>query len=83
MPVALIAGVNRCGPGNLFGRLPRPNDGTVTLAETRVPGSVPRLVNTTHFGLLASREVARQAAVYLRDGSLPCPARRAGDRLPG
>lgn len=83
VPVALICGVNRCGPGNLFGAMPHPNDGTVTVAEARVGGCVPRLVNTTHLGLLTSRAVARQAAVYLRDGALPCRARRAGGRLPG
>lgn len=83
VPVAVIVAVNRCGPGRLFARFPGLHDGTVALAETRIPGVVPRLVKTTHFGLIVSREVARQTARYLRDGTLPCPSRRAGDRLPG
>lgn len=83
VPVAVIVGVNRHGAGRLFARFPGLHDGTVALAETRIPGVVPRLLRTTHFGLIVSRETARQTARYLRDGALPCPARRAGDRLPG
>lgn len=83
VPVAVMVGVNRCGPGHLFGPLERPNDGTVSLAEARIAGVVPRPVRATHFGLLTSRAVARQTARYLRDGALPCPARRAGDKLRG
>jgi len=71
VPLAIIAGVNRCGPGNILGRLPRPNDGTVTVAETRVRGVTPRLLNVTHLGLLTSREVLRETAIFLRDGALP------------
>lgn len=75
VPVAVIAGVNRCGPGYLFRRLPRPNDGTVTVAETRIRGVTPRLLDVNHVGLLTAREVARETAIYLRDGSLPRRAR--------
>lgn len=71
VPLAIIAGVNRCGPGNILGRLPRPNDGTVTVEETRVRGVTPRLLNVTHLGLLASREALRETAIFLRDGALP------------
>jgi len=71
VPLAIIAGVNRCGPGNILRRLPRPNDGTVTVEETRVRGVTPRLLNVTHLGLLTSREVLRETAVFLRDGALP------------
>lgn len=71
IPVARIAGVRPCGPGRLLGRLPRPNDGTVALADIRGPGGPVRLVRTTHVGLLLSRRVARMTAVYLRDGRLP------------
>lgn len=71
VPVAVLAGVNRCGPGNILGKLPRPNDGTVTVEETRVHGVTPRLLDITHLGLLTSREALRETAIFLRDGALP------------
>jgi hypothetical protein len=67
--VAVIAGDRPWGLGQLVARLPRPNDGVVSVAETRLPGIADHLtLPVTHAGLLFSREVARQAGAFLTGG---------------
>ncbi|MHB1240440.1 MAG: alpha/beta fold hydrolase [Gammaproteobacteria bacterium] len=67
LDVMVIVGRRSMGIGCLFGGLPVPNDGTVTVAETRAPDCPRRvIVPTTHMGLVLSRRVARQVCGFLR-----------------
>jgi hypothetical protein len=46
-----------------------PNDGTVWLDETDLPGATDHLrVHVSHTGMVYSAEVARQVAAFLKDG---------------
>jgi pimeloyl-ACP methyl ester carboxylesterase len=67
--LGVIAGGLSFGLGRLVGRLPTPNDGTVTVAETALPGATDSVVlPVTHTGLLFSRDVVSQTAAFLRSG---------------
>lgn len=67
--VGMIAGRAPYGLGRLFGHFHDANDGTVAVAETRLPGLADHVVlNTTHSGLLVSTQVSRQAIAFLRGG---------------
>lgn len=65
-----LAGNLGLGLGRLItSDLPRPHDGTVTVAETRLPGSIDQIVlATTHFGMLVSPQVVRQTCRFLQSG---------------
>lgn len=68
--IGVIAGDRSLGLGRLVADLPGPNDGTVQVAETDVPGARDRLVlPVAHSGLLLSPAVARQTAEFLRRGA--------------
>jgi len=70
--VAMIAGTLPLGLGVLPGHLPRPHDGTVAVAETRLPGLAAHCtVPGSHSGLVVSRAVAARATQFLRVGQLP------------
>lgn len=65
----VIAGTLPWGVGRLFCALDGPNDGTVTVAETRLPGITDHItLATTHMGMLFSRPVAAQACLFLHAG---------------
>lgn len=70
-PLGMIAG-NRgvLGMGLLVaGRIPRPNDGTVAVAETDAPAVNAHLtVPYGHFGMLFARPVAEAVCRYLANG---------------
>jgi pimeloyl-ACP methyl ester carboxylesterase len=67
--LGVIAGDLSVGLGRLVGRHEAPSDGTVFLAETHLHGAVEHLVvRVSHTGLPFSREVARQAAAFMRCG---------------
>ena len=67
--VGIIAGNVPVGMGRLFGRFPGPNDGMVTVQETRLEGAADHIVlPVAHTALLWSREVARQTEHFLRVG---------------
>lgn len=67
--VAVIAGSLPFGLGALQGRLSRPHDGTVAVAETRLPGLAAHCtMPVSHSGLVFSRAVAERAAQFLREG---------------
>ena len=56
--VTVIAGVNPHGLGRLVNTFNEPNDGTVALSETQLPGLAQHIqVNTSHSGQLVSHEV--------------------------
>ena len=65
----VIAGTLAFGLGRLVASLSPPHDGTVSVDETAMPDARDRLaLPVTHFGLLLSNAVARQAAGFLRTG---------------
>jgi pimeloyl-ACP methyl ester carboxylesterase len=67
--LGVIAGTRGPGLGTLLGGLARPNDGTVALEETRLPGASAELdLAVGHSGLLLDRRVARAACRFLREG---------------
>lgn len=71
--IDIIAGDLPVGIGRIFPGLPKPNDGTVSVAETRFPAATHYvIVRVSHFGMLFSREVVRQTCCFLRSGLLPC-----------
>ena len=64
-----IAGNLGAGLGRLIPALPRPNDGTVAVAETRLAAMTDHIcLPVSHTGLLLSAEVARQCDAFLRGG---------------
>ena len=65
----VIAGNRSVGLGRLVARLAVPNDGSVAVEETPVPGPHAHLVlPVAHFAMLVAPVVARQVAQFLRDG---------------
>ena len=67
--VGVIAGNVAVGIGRLIGPLEKPNDGVVSVAETKLPGITDHIVlPVTHLGLLFSSQVATQTAFFLRHG---------------
>ena len=68
--LVVIAGDRGWGFGWLLGGLPRPNDGTVAVAETRAPDCPRhRVCSVSHMGLVFSPRVARCVCRFLRDGA--------------
>ncbi len=67
--VGMVAGNLPRGLGGVIARLPGPHDGTVAVAETRIPGLAAHVVvEASHTGLIFSREAASLAACFLREG---------------
>ena len=72
--VATIAGNKALGAGRLVPGLPKPNDGTVAVAETVLGPDYPHAVlAVTHSSMLISRRVADYACAYLKTGHFPGP----------
>jgi len=68
--VGVIAGGRSAGLGRLFASLPVPNDGTVAVDETRLPGALAHIVlDVSHTGMLFSSEVASAAVKFLASGT--------------
>ncbi|WON74241.1 alpha/beta fold hydrolase [Nitrosospira sp. Is2] len=67
--LGVIAGCRSLGAGRLIARLPEPNDGVVTVEETRIRNARDEIVlNVSHSQMLVSAEVARQVCSFLRQG---------------
>lgn len=65
----MIAGSVPRGLGGLLAHFDSPHDGTVAVAETRVPALADHVVlPASHSGLLFSLPAAHQTASFLRDG---------------
>ncbi len=65
--VGVIAGSVPVGIGRLTGVFDEPNDGTVALAETQLDGARDHItLAVSHMGMLISRNVADQAAAFLK-----------------
>lgn len=74
--IGLIAGSRSAGLGRVFTDLPQPNDGTVCVDETRLPGATGHLVlDVSHTGMLASRRVADETGGFLQMGRFTGPGR--------
>lgn len=68
--IGTIAGSRSAGLGRLFAELPQPNDGTVAVDETLLPGAAAHLVlDVSHLGMMWSRAVAAAASRFLSQGS--------------
>jgi len=68
--VGVIAGSMGMGLGRLFADFDTDHDGTVSVAETQLPGARDHIVMpTSHTGLLFSADVADQAAHFLVEGT--------------
>jgi pimeloyl-ACP methyl ester carboxylesterase len=67
--IGVIAGKLPVGIGRIVAPdLPAPNDGVVSVAETRFPEMRDRIVlNVSHSGMLVSRAVAHQICEFLRN----------------
>ncbi|MEO7072000.1 MAG: alpha/beta hydrolase, partial [Rhodanobacter sp.] len=71
--VGMIAGRLPLGLGAMFGHLQGEHDGTVAVAETRLPGLADHcVVESNHMGLLFSAEVAERVRCFLDVGRFPC-----------
>jgi len=67
--LGVIAGDLGIGLGKILGAMDAPNDGTVLVEETDLPGATEQLrLPVSHTGLVFSAAVARQTAAFLRDG---------------
>lgn len=72
--VGVVAGDVPKGLGRLLRRFDEPSDGTVALAETRLPGVKDHCeVHCSHTGLAFSAAAAAQAAHFLREGRFRRP----------
>jgi hypothetical protein len=66
----MVAGTRRMGLGRFFGQFEGDSDGTVAVAETRLPGlAAHALIHASHSGLIVSREAADLAARFFRTGA--------------
>lgn len=69
LSVSVIAGVRPFGLGRVLHRFSEPNDGSVALSETRIPGLQQHItVNASHSGQLFSKQVL-DAAIAVMSGS--------------
>lgn len=74
--VGVIAGRLALGLGALLGHLDGAHDGTVSVAETQLPGIADHcVVESNHMGLLFSAEVASRTTQFLRSGRFAAEAR--------
>jgi len=72
--IGLIAGSRSAGLGRVFADLPQPNDGTVCVDETRLPGATAhRVLDVSHTGMLLSSAVAASVTKFLQTGSFADP----------
>lgn len=68
--VGVVAGTHRLGMGRLLVKLTGPNDGVVTVEETRIPGLTDHVIlPVSHSGMIVSGRVAQQAGCFLRSGT--------------
>ncbi len=73
--IGSIAGRMSVGIGKLLGGVPVPNDGMVTVEETRLPFARDWIVlNINHTGMLFSSKVVRQVCAFLRQGHFLHPS---------
>jgi pimeloyl-ACP methyl ester carboxylesterase len=70
--VGVIAGCRSAGLGRVFSDLAQPNDGTICLDETQLPGAAAhRVLDVSHTGMLLSSMVAAFTSAFLKSGQFP------------
>jgi hypothetical protein len=68
-PLGIIAGDRSLSPIESWFVLPRPNDGRVSVARTRVPGMTDHItVHATHTLIMRNPQVIRQTLHFVRNG---------------
>jgi hypothetical protein len=70
LDIGVIAGDGGFGMGRVIAPdLPKPHDGVIVVAETRVPGMRDHVtLRVSHTAMLLSREVVQQVCAYLKRG---------------
>jgi pimeloyl-ACP methyl ester carboxylesterase len=67
--LGVIAGTRPAGLGQLFAHFNEPNDGTIAVSETRLPGATDHItLPVSHLGMLLSARVARETGGFLARG---------------
>ncbi len=67
--LGVVAGSRPVGLGQFFARFDEESDGTVAVAETKIPGAADVVVlPVSHMGMLLSARVAQQAGAFLVRG---------------
>lgn len=68
--LGVIAGTRAAGLGRVFADLPQPNDGTICVDETELPGATARVIHeVSHTGMLVSAAVARSLVQFFATGT--------------
>ena len=68
-PLGVIAGSRAIGLGRVLTRFDGPNDGTVSVGETKLPGVNDHVVlPVSHFSMLWSEVASKQVIAFLRNG---------------
>jgi pimeloyl-ACP methyl ester carboxylesterase len=76
--LGIIAGTRSLGLGRLVASFDEPNDGTIAVSETRLPGAKAHLeLPVTHTGLLLSARVAHETGQFLEYGHFAYSGERA------
>ncbi|MCB1887500.1 MAG: alpha/beta hydrolase [Rhodocyclaceae bacterium] len=82
--IGVIAGTRCLAAARIFGGIERPNDGVVSVAETRLPGEQDRRVlHVGHSEMLLSRRVGREIATFLDSGRFAASSLSAGRESAG
>ena len=69
VPVGVLAGTRSVGLGRIVPSLPQPNDGVVSVSETRLPGASDFItLPVAHSEMLASRACAAEIVSFLETG---------------
>ena len=72
--LGIIAGDQSLSLGRLIADFDEPNDGTVAVSETRLPGAKAHLVlPVSHSGMLLSARVAHEVGQFLEHGHFGAP----------
>ncbi len=67
--IGIVAGTSSVGLGRMIGNLPEPNDGTVSVAETRLDGATDHCeLPVSHMGMLLSSDVCACTVAFMRTG---------------
>ncbi|MCF6263374.1 MAG: alpha/beta fold hydrolase [Xanthomonadales bacterium] len=78
--IGVIAGTGSMGLGRLLNKLSGPNDGTVTVTETRLDTAADSVqLQVSHFGMLLSPLVAQKCVTFLRLGRFNTTAQSAAE----
>jgi len=67
--LGIVAGTQPLGVGQFLAQFDEPNDGTVAVSETRMPGATDHIVlPVSHLGMLMSARVAHETGLFLTQG---------------